>query len=572
MSANNLDTIETGVLIVGGGPTGLTLANVLGHSDVPFMLIDLKPSTIGEPRAVSIDDESLRTMQAVGLADPVMRDVVPGYGVHYLSRAGGSCFGKVEPTASEYGFPRRNAFRQPLFEATLRRGLDRFTCGATLFGHTLESFEQDGEGVIAVVSRTDGSRFAVKASFLVACDGGRSPVREKLGVKLVGSTFKSRWLVIDTEKDTDPFSQMRVYCDPKRAIVDVPGPHNTRRYEILIHPGESSEDALKEERIAQWLRPLRGDAPMDLIRKTVYTFHARVAERWQIGRIFLAGDAAHLTPPYAGQGMNSGVRDAHNLGWKLTAVLKGRLPATILSSYEEERRKHAWALIRLALNLGIVMAPGSQFSATAFQSFFRLTRFIPPVRDFFMQMKFKPKPRFESGLLGPRERSGRGSPRGRMLPQPSVLARVSVEGATALTGVEVVESKLDDVIGHRFALVQYGNGPDSDFEALNHPLWDLLDVARVRVLPAGSTLPARTASPKVVYVVDTSDVLPAWLGRHAKEVLVVRPDRYVAGTFAPRAEKTFADAYASTLGVGSGKVSAPVRTKPAIAATSAVRA
>ncbi|MFL9875852.1 bifunctional 3-(3-hydroxy-phenyl)propionate/3-hydroxycinnamic acid hydroxylase [Paraburkholderia megapolitana] len=571
MSANDMDTVETGVLIVGGGPTGLTLANILGHGGVPFMLIDLKPSTIGEPRAVSIDDESLRTMQAVGLSDPVMRDVVPGYGVHYLSRAGGSCFGKVEPTASEYGFPRRNAFRQPLFEATLRRGIDRFSCGAALFGRTLESFDQHDEGVSAVVSCTDGSRFTVKASFLVACDGGRSPVRETLGVKLVGSTFKARWLVIDTANDTDPFSQMRVYCDPRRPIVDVPGPYNTRRYEILIHPDESSEDALKEERIAQWLRPLRGDAPMNLIRKTVYTFHARVAERWQIGRIFLAGDAAHLTPPYAGQGMNSGVRDAHNLGWKLTAVLKGQLPSTILSSYEEERRKHAQALIRLALNLGIVMAPGSRFSATAVQSFFRLTHRIPPVRDFFMQMKFKPKPRFDSGLLGPRERSGWGSPRGRMLPQPSVLARAGVDGAAASSGGAPVESKLDDLIGHRFALVQYESGPDNDFETLDHPLWDLLDVVRIRVLSPGSTLPASPVSSKVVYVVDTSGVLPAWLGRHAKEVVVVRPDRYIAGTFAPGTEKTFADTYASTLGVRPATVSASTRTKPAIAARSASR-
>lgn len=105
MSTDNVETVTTGVLIVGGGPTGLTLANVLGHSDVPFMLVDQKPTTITEPRAVSIDDESLRTMQAVGLADAVMKDVVPGYGVHYFDRPGGTCFARVEPTVSEYGFP-----------------------------------------------------------------------------------------------------------------------------------------------------------------------------------------------------------------------------------------------------------------------------------------------------------------------------------------------------------------------------------------------------------------------------------------------------------------------------------
>ena len=542
MSTDNTETIETGVLIVGGGPTGLTLANILGHSNVSFMLVDQKPSTIAEPRAVSIDDESLRTMQAVGLAEAVMRDVVPGYGVHYISRPGGTCFGKVEPTASEYGFPRRNAFRQPLFEATLRRGAERFACASLRFGHTLESFIQDSNGVSANVIGADGSTFSVRARFLVACDGGRSTTRERLGVKLVGSTFKSRWLVIDTERDTDPYSQMRVYCDPARPIVDVPGPHNTRRYEILIHPHESAEDALQESSAANWLRPLRGEATMHVVRKTLYTFHARVADRWQVGRVFLAGDAAHLTPPYAGQGMNSGVRDAHNLGWKLAAVLHGQLPESILSSYEPERRKHAWALIRLALNLGIVMAPSSKFSALAWQGFFRATSFIPPVRDFFMQMKFKPKPRFESGLLGPGRTGDSRSPRGRMLPQPVVALK---EAATSA----VQSRKLDDVIGHRFALVQYGGNDVGSLEQLLHPLWDLLGATRIRILPPGCDVPENALNPKVMTVVATTQLLRAWLLADANKIVLMRPDRYVAGTFEPRDEAAFADQYAFTLGV-----------------------
>ncbi|WP_321911953.1 bifunctional 3-(3-hydroxy-phenyl)propionate/3-hydroxycinnamic acid hydroxylase [Burkholderia cepacia] len=566
MSADNLDVVETGVLIVGGGPTGLTLANILGHSNVPFVLVDQKPTTITEPRAVSIDDESLRTMQAVGLAEPVMRDVVPGYGVHYFTRPGGVCFARVEPTASEYGFPRRNAFRQPLFEATLRRGAERFACGRVRFAHTLESFEQNADSVNAIVSQADGSRFQVNAKFMVACDGGRSPVREKLGVKLVGSTFKSRWLVIDTEQDTDPFSQMRVYCDPARPIVDVPGPHNTRRYEILVHPNESSDEALKESSIAAWLRPLRGDVPMQVVRKTVYTFHARVAERWQTGRVFLAGDAAHLTPPYAGQGMNSGVRDAHNLGWKLASVLHGALPESILASYEPERRKHAWALIRLALNLGIVMAPSSKASAMAFQAFFRVVRFIPPIRDFFIQMKFKPKPRFSAGLLGPECDEARGGPRGCMLPQPVV--RVPVENPSA----QPCEVRLDDVIGHQFALIQYGAEPSGDFERLAHPLWDLLGAVRVRIHPPGSVLTHKQTDSRIIDVIDVSGTLPAWLGGDVHDVIVVRPDRYVAGTFVHGNEKHFADTYASTLDVDLDRAAMRDSENHPLSATAVVHA
>lgn len=541
---DNTTEEKTGVLIVGGGPTGLTLANILGHSGVPFVLVDNKPQTIGEPRAVSIDDESLRTMQAVGLSDAVMRDVVPGYGVHYMSRVGGSCFGKVEPTANEYGFPRRNAFRQPLFEATLRTGAERFSCGSVRFGHRLDSFTQDDFCVRALITAPGGKKLSLTARYLVACDGGRSPVREQLGVNLVGSTFRSRWLVIDTDRDTDSFSQMRVYCDPVRPIVDVPGPHKTRRYEILVHPDEPTEEVLKDEVIASWLRPLRGDADMHVVRKTVYTFHARVAEKWQSGRVFLAGDAAHLTPPYAGQGMNSGVRDAHNLGWKLALVIKGQLPSSILASYEQERRKHAWSLIRLALNLGIVMAPSSRFSALAWQTFFRVTRLVPPVRDYFVQMKFKQKPRFDSGLIAPRSVNECTDILGRMFPQPTVKCWLAgTGGATAY--------QLDDLIGHRFALVKYGKDRGADLDLLKHPLWDLLDVARIQVLPAGTPVPMNRSGSRCLCVVALSDGFENWLGNAVGKVVVVRPDRYVAGAFAASSNRQFADSLASVLGVSA---------------------
>ena len=529
--------IHVDVLVVGGGPTGLALSNVLGRAGVQFTLVDRKPSTIAEPRAVSIDDESLRTMQAIGLAEPVMKDVVPGYGVHYFTRYGGRCFGKVIPTASEYGFPRRNAFRQPLFEATVREGLNRFECGQVLFGHTLESFTQDDKAVVAQVTAHDGAQMEIRAQYLIACDGGRSPVREMLGIKMVGSTFKSRWLVIDTEDDDDTFSQMRVYCDAKRAVVDVPGPHRTRRFEILVHPHESADAIMEPAAIRKLLMPFRGDRETNIIRKVVYTFHARVAERWQERRVFLAGDAAHLTPPYAGQGMNSGVRDAFNLGWKISAVLEGRLPAQVLNTYEMERREHAWALIRLALNLGTVMAPSSRLSAFLWQSFFTFAGYIPPLRDYFLQMKFKPKPRFKEGLLGPGDDLGKQSYRGRMLPQPLVR---TADGRTCL---------LDDLAGQGFALIQYGPANVSGLAALDHPLWRTLRCTRVHVLPAGSPLPALRSDASHRFVVDVNGVFETPLAHHEERVLLLRPDRYVAGSFKVEEQSRFAAVYAARLGI-----------------------
>lgn len=532
-----MNIIHTDVLVVGGGPTGLTLSNVLGSAGVRFALVDRKPSTIAEPRAVSIDDESLRTMQAVGLAEAVMKDVVLGYGVHYFTRHGGRCFGKVIPTASEYGFPRRNAFRQPLFEATVRDGLNRFESGQVLFGHTLESFTQGEEGVVAQVSASSGEKMEIRAQYLVACDGGRSPVRDMLGIKMVGSTFKSRWLVIDTEDDDDTFSQMRVYCDAKRAIVDVPGPHHTRRFEILVHAHESADAIMEPATIRKLLMPFRGDRETNIIRKVVYTFHARVAERWQEGRVFLAGDAAHLTPPYAGQGMNSGVRDAFNLGWKLSAVLDGRLPAHVLGTYEMERREHAWALIRLALNLGIVMAPSSRLSAFLWQSFFRFADHIPPLRDYFLQMKFKPKPRFREGLLGPDDGLGKRSFRGRMLAQPMVR---TADGTSSL---------LDDLTGQGFALIQYGPANGSRLADLGHPLWNNLRCTRVHVLPAGSTIPVGAGKGSCQFVIDINDAFRPMLADQGGRILLLRPDRYVAGAFRAEEQSQFATAYADRLGI-----------------------
>ena len=529
-----LEMINTDVLIIGAGPTGLCLANILGQGGVETLIIDRKDSTVGEPRAVSIDDESLRTIQAIGLVDEVVKNVVIGYGVHYLTQPGGRCFAKVDPSASEYGYPRRNAFRQPLFEADLRTGLARFSCVRAWFGHTMTSFTQDAEGVTVFVVRNDGSRLCIRAGFMVGADGGRSPVREALGIAMAGSTFKSRWLVVDTENDDDPFWQTRVYCDAARPVVDVPGPHKTRRYELLVHPEEDADSLMQPERLVELLRPFRQGRVATIVRKVVYTFHARMAEKWQEGRVFLAGDAAHLTPPYAGQGLNSGIRDAHNLGWKLVSVCTGKLSVRALATYEADRRGHAWALIRLALNLGVVMAPSTRLHAWLVHSFFTLCSYIPPVRDYFLQMKFKPKPHYANGLLGSDTASGL---RGQMLPQPIVM---NAQGARIL---------MDQVMGHQFALLSWGG--DAAVFASKKTAFDTLfgqrggSLQRVHVFPngtngiSGSELLHTKLPEHVMAVWDVSGIFAQIFAKQPDQFILVRPDRYIAGCFLPQNEAAF---------------------------------
>ncbi|QGA50907.1 bifunctional 3-(3-hydroxy-phenyl)propionate/3-hydroxycinnamic acid hydroxylase [Pseudomonas brassicacearum] len=535
-----LKRINTQVLVVGAGPTGLTLANLLGQANVDTLIIDRKPGTVTEPRAVSIDDESLRTMQAIGLDQAVLKDVVPGYGVHYFTRPGGRCFGKVEPTGKLYGFPKRNAFRQPLFENTLRIGLERFANLTARFSHELVEFSQDPHGVCALVRDAEGQLLEVHAAYLVACDGGRSPVRKQLGIEMVGSSFSSRWLVVDTDQDDDPFWQTRVYCDARRPVVEVPGPHRTRRFEFLLKPDETDEQVLDENCLQALLRPFKGDTPVSIVRKTVYTFHARVAERWQVQRVFLAGDAAHLTPPYAGQGMNSGVRDAHNLGWKLVGVLKGKMAQSALLSYESERRDHAWALIKLALNLGVVMAPATVLRARLISGAFALIGLLPPLRDYFLQMRFKPKPRFTRGLVLTEGQAGTLSC-GQMFPQPM------------LTDAHGQERLLDDAIGADFALIQYGDPSRQRIDELQHGLWSHLEARRILILP--ESVQAMPSIPGCTVLQDREGQLKSLLG-DSQPFLLLRPDRYIAAIFDKATETRAAESLQSLFGIAVAHSSA----------------
>src|SRR5579864_1664278 len=444
------------VVVVGAGPNGLATANLLARYGIDVLLVERNETTVQEPRAVSIDDESLRTMQAIGVVDSVVSRVVLGYGSDYFS-AGGSCFLRVRPIAKEYGYPRRNAFRQPVFEQQLRdyfcAHAVRETRSEAWFSTELIDFRQGPDRVELVLRRADGTLAEVSTPYLVACDGGRSFVREKLGIKLSGSTFRERWLILDLEETRDSTRDTKVFCDPARPCLSLPGPDRTRRFEFMLHDGEVEPEVTSPEYTRKLLAP-HGEENTPLRRSRVYTFHARMADRWRDGRVFLVGDAAHLTPPFAGQGMNSGIRDAHNLAWKLAAVIHGRLGPRLLETYEQERRKHAWEMILLALRMGKVMMPRSAWSAFGLQAAFRLLGIVPPARAYFAEMKYKPKPRFHKGFLTGGARNSQAKLVGSLFPQP----KVTCMGVTGL---------LDDFLGNNFAVVSLPQTPPSLFDKLS---------------------------------------------------------------------------------------------------------
>ena len=292
----------------------------------------------------------------------------------------GRVFATVEPKTREYGWPRRNAFVQPALEATLRRGLARFANVTAHFGASCEEITEQAEDVRATIVAADGRRIVARARYLVGCDGAHSLARRRIGATLVGSTYAERWLIVDLASTRDPFRQTRVICDPARPCISLPGPHGLRRYEFMLRDGESEEEATSPAFVRRLLSAVGPDADETVARRRVYTFHARVVDRWNTRRVFLAGDAAHLSPPFAGQGMNSGVRDAHNLAWKLAAVLQGRSRPALLDSYAVERAPHARALIELAIRIGRVMTPRTALQAALVQRAFRALRAVPACR------------------------------------------------------------------------------------------------------------------------------------------------------------------------------------------------
>ncbi|MEO1330912.1 MAG: bifunctional 3-(3-hydroxy-phenyl)propionate/3-hydroxycinnamic acid hydroxylase [Pseudomonadota bacterium] len=407
------------VAIVGAGPTGLLLANLLGAAGVSVVIIERNANTVQEPRAVSIDDESMRALQAAGLDRQVDAITASGYGSLYRGPTG-AIFASVKPTERVYGFEKRNAFEQPVFEALLRDGLSRFDGVTPLFQTALLDFQQTEEGVVSTLRDAAGVEHGIRSRYLVGCDGGRSAVRKALGIAMEGATFEEPWLIVDLFSTKNRCFHTEVFCDPARAAITLPGPGGIRRYEFKLNPGETAE-AAEQEPFARDLLARVGPDSAEAIRRTrVYTFHARVAARWRVDRVFLAGDAAHLTPPFAGQGMNSGLRDAHNLAWKLAAALRADDPEALLDSYETERKPHAQSMIDLAMRMGRVMMPRSAAQGALVRGAFRALGLVPSARDYFAQMRYKPKPRFAQGMIWADDASPKRSAVGQMIPQPII--------------------------------------------------------------------------------------------------------------------------------------------------------
>jgi 3-(3-hydroxy-phenyl)propionate hydroxylase len=464
---------DADVLIAGLGPVGQLLANLLGSRGVRVLAVDPAARPSGLPRAATADDEVLRILQSAGLDAAVGAHMLPQPRVSFVG-AGGRRMTLLETDGPQpNGHPALVAWHQPGVERVLSAGLGRFASVQARWGAGVQALEPlAGGGVRATLD--DGER--VTASWVVGCDGAGSAVRRLAGIGFEGSSFAQPWLVVDAEVDADaPGLEDHVHFvgDPRRPGVALPMAPGRHRWEWMTSAREDH---------AALTAAMTARIDGRIARATVYEFHARTAGAWRAGRILLAGDAAHVMPPFAGQGLGAGMRDAANLAWKLDAVLRGA-PEALLDTYEAERRPDVRAATRVAVAWGGVLQTRRPRLARARDTVL-FTLDATPAGG-WLRGRARPAPRYRKGAVLRPLRSGAGL----LFPQPLV------------TGASGRRVRLDEVLGHGWAVLG--------------------------TLTPGERAAWERAGARIPVLQDPDGVIGAWLGRHRADWVALRPDRHV---------------------------------------------
>lgn len=377
------------VAIVGGGPTGITAATLLAQYGVDALVLDRWPQVYPQPRAVHLDDEVYRILSRLGVAAEFAAISRPARGLRLVDRDMSVLAEfRRDSALTCNGFPAASMFDQPQLEELLRTNLARYP-SARFRGdvEVLDVSPPTGTGPLRlrVRDRSTDRESVITADFVLGCDGANSTVRTAIGAQMRNLKFDQRWLVIDiaTDAELHQWEGVHQLCDSNRAGTYMRIGPTRYRWEFRLLDHESVDDyatlgALRPL-ITPWTRDV-ADSELRLIRVAEYTFRAQLADRWRRGNIFLLGDAAHLTPPFIGQGMGAGLRDAFNLAWKVAGVCHGDLPRSALDSYQAERRPHARHMISLALNIGRAMTAGGRLGSAARSLILPWLHLVPGLR------------------------------------------------------------------------------------------------------------------------------------------------------------------------------------------------
>lgn len=515
------------VIVIGAGPVGLTLANILGGSGVSVALIEARTELINYPRAVGIDDEALRVMQSIGLVNEVLPHTVPDQSVRIVN-GDRKVIAEIAPTTREYGWPRRNGFVQPLVDQVLLSGLDRFANVTVMMGTAAVQLSEDFDAATVTVEK-DAQKQELRARYVVGCEGGRSLTRRHLGLRFDGKTRITRGLVIDVADDPVGTPHAVFGGDPNRGYATLALPHGIRRWEFTMK--ECEDESLAED--DAFIHSLLADHVVDpsslnIIRRRVYAHHARVAEKLRVGRFFLAGDAAHVMPVVAGQGWNSGIRDAANLGWKLATAIKELAGDRLLDTYETERLPHVKAMVQLSLNMSNVVTDSNKWRTTARDMAANVVKRIPVLNHKVSSQGFKPVAQYNDGIVVPTtnyrlkslpSRENAGAMAGSLFPQPFVrTSRGEI-------------CRLDDATGQGWRVIAWSNDPARFVSDDVRRTLESLDARMVRVVPA-EQLPHHSGQTGVVG--DPDGKFKDWFNQRDCSVFVVRPDHIVAADCVPQ--------------------------------------
>jgi 2-polyprenyl-6-methoxyphenol hydroxylase-like FAD-dependent oxidoreductase len=500
------------VAIVGYGPVGQTAAILLGRLGHSVAVFERWPGLYPRPRAVHYDDEIARVFQRLGLSERLAAITEPATRYEWQNARGQTLLllDRSEPGPS--GWPAATMFTQPQLEALLDETAKSVPGVEVHQGWEATSVDDVGELARLTVRRGEvregawtptGEEREVGAQYVIGCDGANSLVRERMGTDVEDLGFVFDWLIADTVP-VDPALLAGVNlqrCDPARPTTLVSGGPGRRRWEWMLLPGETREDVENADFVWRMLAKSGvGAGEVALERFTVYTFRARWARSWRVGRLLLAGDAAHLMPPFAGQGMCSGIRDAFTLSWQLDLVLKGDAGEGLLDNYTSERCAHLQHAIGMSVELGKVIcltdeaqAAGRDEVLLAAAADANATPIEPPAPSLGPGIRDEAAPADEA--------AGAGSAAGSLFPQ----ARVRIDGRECL---------LEDAIEHGFALY-------------------VLDADPADVLDEAARAYARARSISLVKVDDALDPARAyrrWFDTHGCVAALVRPDFYVFGT------------------------------------------